>query len=126
MKKFAEAMRNYEYYDENQKPTVKVALIDDGIDPEKTRFRVKEGRTFDENGDTGLDNYYVDPGRHGTIMGRFITQMCPDVQLYVARLQRSPGSEIPAKAAKEVGMLFFYYNVIGYRKKRFLINFSRQ
>ncbi|KAJ0419144.1 hypothetical protein BJY00DRAFT_324506 [Aspergillus carlsbadensis] len=61
-----------------KKPIVKVALIDDGIDPEKTRFRVQEGRTFDEDGDTGLDHYYVDPGRHGTIMGRLISKMCPD------------------------------------------------
>jgi hypothetical protein len=100
MDKFTEAMRNYEY--EGQNPIVKVALIDDGIDPEKTRFRVQEGRTFDENGDTGLDNYYVDPGHHGTIMGRLISKMCPKVHLYVARLKKGPGSEISAVAAKEV------------------------
>ncbi|KAL4960196.1 uncharacterized protein BDV14DRAFT_183134 [Aspergillus stella-maris] len=99
MDKFTEGMRNYEHDD--PRPTVRVALIDDGIDPEKTRFRVQEGRTFDENGDTGLDNYYVDPGHHGTIMGRLISKMCPDVHLYVARLKKAPGSEISPVAAKE-------------------------
>ncbi|KAL4881677.1 hypothetical protein BJY04DRAFT_218119 [Aspergillus karnatakaensis] len=99
MDKFTEGMRNYDH--DHARPIVKVALIDDGIDPEKTRFRVQEGRTFDENGDTGLDHYYVDPGRHGTIMGRLISKMCPDVHLYVARLKKAPGSEISAIAAKE-------------------------
>jgi hypothetical protein len=103
MDKFTEAIRNYEY--EGQKPIVEVALIDDGIDPEKTRFRVQEGRTFDENGDTGLDNYYVDPGYHGTIMGRLVSKMCPEVHLYAARLKKGPGSEISAVAAKEVSNL---------------------
>jgi hypothetical protein len=103
MDKFTEAIRNYEY--EGQKPIVKVALIDDGIDPEKTMFRVQKGRTFYENGDTGLDNYYVDPGHHGTIMGRLISKICPEVHLYVARLKKGPGSEISAVVAKEVSSL---------------------
>lgn len=100
MNGFTVGMRNYKYTDEL--PCVKVALIDDGIDPEKTRFKVHEGRTFDETGDTGLDNYYVDHGRHGTVMGRLISMMCPNVQLYVARIKRAPNSDIPAVAAKEV------------------------
>ncbi|KAJ5692998.1 hypothetical protein N7462_002421 [Penicillium macrosclerotiorum] len=99
MSKFCEGMRNY---DAPRNPIVRVALIDDGIDPEKTNFRVHEGRTFDEMGDTGLDNYYVDPGQHGTIMGRLISKMCPNVHLYVARLKRAPGSDIPPTAAKAV------------------------
>ena len=101
MEKFANEVRNF-----NHENVVKVALIDDGIDPEKTTFKVTEGRTFNEDGDTGLDNYYVDPGRHGTIMGRLITKICPNVHLYVARLKRAPGSDIPAKAATEVSRMF--------------------
>lgn len=93
-------MRNYG--GTGQIPSVKVALIDDGIIPEKTTFRVYKGGTFDEMGGNGVGDYFVDAGPHGTVMGRLITMMCPNVHLYVARIKRGSSSDIPATAVKEV------------------------
>ncbi|KAJ6028111.1 hypothetical protein N7540_003687 [Penicillium herquei] len=99
MGKFTQEIQNFEAFPAAKMPIIKVALLDDGINLQKANFNVRVGRTFNEMGDTGLDHYYVDPGQHGTIMGRLITDMCCNMHLYVARIERSPASGIPHKAA---------------------------
>ena len=69
---------------------VKVALIDDGVDvtyKELSRI-IADGETFCEpSGASGLySSYYQSSGGHGTMMASLIRRVCPNVRLYVAKL----------------------------------------
>ncbi|KAJ5716939.1 hypothetical protein N7488_002585 [Penicillium malachiteum] len=115
MGNFTREIQNFEDFPAGKKPIIKVALLDDGINLQKANFDVRLGRTFSETGDTGLDHYYVDPGQHGTVMGRPITNMCCNMHLYVARIERSSASVIPqrAAAAEENALIQDGYHPVG-------------
>lgn len=70
---------------------VKVALIDDGVDGTHRVLgsNIQAGKSFCVG--TGPHNpvysYFMPSGCHGTQMASLIRDVCPRVQLYVARLQ---------------------------------------
>ncbi|KAI0403545.1 peptidase S8/S53 domain-containing protein [Xylaria palmicola] len=89
---FASFLRNASK--EKQVEPVKIAIIDDGIDATVPIFerRIANGATFCLYPDSPefVNSYYVPSGKHGTLMAQLICNMCPNVQLYVARLQELP------------------------------------
>ncbi|KAK5989096.1 Subtilisin DY-like protein [Cladobotryum mycophilum] len=105
MERFVQGLRNLvDEYDEQSvvsKLKVKVALIDDGIDPVKMRFKVADGRSFSEDEHASHDNYYVEAGPHGTVMASLINKMCPMVELYVAKIVPGNSGVIPPTAAAQ-------------------------
>lgn len=68
---------------------VKVALIDDGVDGAAFSENIKCGESFcGRNGPHNeLYNYWMPTGCHGTQMASLICEVCPEVELYVARIQ---------------------------------------
>jgi hypothetical protein len=70
--------------DEKKRPSVRVALLDDGAKLDGLDGRQK-GESF------RLDNaeYFVGPCSHGTEMARCIREICPMAELYIARLDDS-------------------------------------
>ncbi|KAF2269529.1 subtilisin-like protein [Lojkania enalia] len=88
MKTFATFIQNYEVL--GTQPVIKVALIDDGVDSyfDDLDQSIKEGQSYSlRDRDLGLWNpYYHSANGHGTVMAMLIRQMCPKVQLYVAKL----------------------------------------
>lgn len=94
------------------KPTrpVKVALIDDGVDGTHRVLgsNIQAGKSFCVG--TGPHNpvysYFMPSGCHGTQMASLIRDVCPRVQLYVARLQELGGGgtrTLTAESAIKVG-----------------------
>lgn len=69
---------------------VLVALIDDGVDinDQTIQSRVTAGRSFCHRSEPDNLNqgYYISSGGHGTAMAGFICKLCPNVQLYVLKL----------------------------------------
>lgn len=70
---------------------VKVALIDDGVDGAHKILgkNIKRGISFCSRPDSHnhVYSYCVPSGCHGTQMASLIHQVCPRVELYVARIQ---------------------------------------
>lgn len=66
------------------RPTVKVALLDDGAKLTDLHGK-QEGRSFR----AGDETYFVGPCEHGTEMARCIRDICPMAELYVGRLDDS-------------------------------------
>jgi hypothetical protein len=90
------------------KNTIKVALIDDGVNPSKLHVKgsVKGGWPPDGfAADRNFSTYYNSTDGHGTTMANLIHYVCPFVHLYVAKLQKSPpkGYRSVAHMAAEVG-----------------------
>jgi len=70
-----------------QLPTVKVAIIDDGIEYGQDHFHVATGFSFWRDDFTHtFKDFWVDSGGHGTRMASFITMICPMASLYIGRL----------------------------------------
>ncbi|ETS78061.1 hypothetical protein PFICI_10123 [Pestalotiopsis fici W106-1] len=100
MEEFAEFLQNAEA---NADPRlellrpVKVALIDDGVDINDPTIRTKvfDGRSFCHRDEEENLNqpYYVSGGGHGTAMASYICKICPNVQLYVLRLEEKASIE---------------------------------
>ncbi|KAJ2990249.1 hypothetical protein NUW58_g3043 [Xylaria curta] len=69
---------------------ITVALIDDGVDvnDQTLHSRIGGGRSFcHRDKEQNLNqSYYVSGGGHGTAMARLICKICPDVKLFVLRL----------------------------------------
>ncbi|KAI0969672.1 hypothetical protein F4678DRAFT_473528 [Xylaria arbuscula] len=93
----------------NTRP-VKVAIIDDGVDASLLSLdgKIAIGKSFCPyvNSTDLLSPYYVPSGNHGTCMATLISKICPEVSLYVARLdeRQAPGSshrQITAKSAAD-------------------------
>jgi hypothetical protein len=92
---------------------VLVALVDDGvhISEASVQSRVIGGRSFcHRNEDQNLNQpYYVSSGGHGTAMAGLICKLCPNVQLFVLKLDdkldASGGRTITAKSAAKVSQL---------------------
>jgi hypothetical protein len=90
---------------------VKVAIIDDGVDASLLSLdgKIAIGKSFCPyvNSTDLMSPYYVPSGNHGTCMATLISKICPQVSLYVARLdeRQAPGSshrQITAKSAADV------------------------
>lgn len=94
-----------------KKRPVKVAIIDDGVDASLLSLdgKISIGKSFCPYATSTdlLSPYYVPSGNHGTCMATLISKICPEVKLYVARLdeRQVPGSshrQITAKSAADV------------------------
>lgn len=93
---------------------IKVAVIDDGIDAAEASMHksLKKGTnwcTQPGSSDSSI-SWYVVPDAHGTLMATLIRQVCPNVKLYVARLDEatSPHGKrqvTAASAAKVCSMI---------------------
>jgi hypothetical protein len=88
---------------------VKVALIDDGVDANHLHLRenIKGGVTYctSSRGKRNVTNsYYASSTGHGTLMAALICFVCPDVQLYVAKLddQQASDGSFTARSAADV------------------------
>jgi hypothetical protein len=95
---------------------VKIAVIDDGVDASLVSLdgKIAVGKSFCPyaNSSELIGSYYAPSGNHGTCMASLICKICPEVSLYVARLDErispasNPGSssssrQITAKSAAE-------------------------
>ncbi|TWU74167.1 hypothetical protein ED733_000425 [Metarhizium rileyi] len=78
----------------NQVPPVKIAIIDDGIDATQydLQSKIAGGASFFPYPHSSelVNSYYVPRGQHGTLMAQLICSICPDAQLYIARLEELP------------------------------------
>ncbi|KAH6851063.1 hypothetical protein B0I37DRAFT_373102 [Chaetomium sp. MPI-CAGE-AT-0009] len=95
MEKFAAFIRGYREDVEDaiqdpklRPPRVKLALIDDGVDGLNADLSciIKAGQTFSERDDHHYNSYFKSARGHGTIMAMLIRKICPNVKLYVAKL----------------------------------------
>jgi hypothetical protein len=110
MENFARFIQNIKEDDGDDvkvQETVKVALIDDGIDTEHFYEHIVYGVSFCSSDGSGkTKGYYVAPGGHGTLMATLITEICPMVKLYIARLDEysavDGGRQITARSAAQV------------------------
>lgn len=92
------------------KCSVVVAVIDDGVDTYEPNIqsRVIGGRSFCHRDERQNLNqpYYVSGSGHGTEMAGLISKICPNVKLYILRLDEfmiEPGRrQITAKSAAKV------------------------
>ncbi|KAH8743654.1 hypothetical protein BGZ57DRAFT_808682 [Hyaloscypha finlandica] len=82
---------------EDKRPTVKVAVLDDGVSLDNLNLNGGQGDTC------RVDNvkYWVGPCPHGTRMVKCIQKLCPDAELYVARLDDSGMAEKKQKFTTE-------------------------
>lgn len=85
---------------------IKVAIIDDGVDPDKDNIgeNIADGETFYDN-KGHWPGYYQSSYGHGHYMAGLIQQLCPKVRLYIAKLNElwSDGkSQITAESAAKV------------------------
>ncbi|KAK9783757.1 putative Peptidase S8/S53 domain-containing protein [Seiridium cardinale] len=97
MERFAEFLQNAERNADPQvtlKYPVTVALIDDGVDinDQTIQCKVIGGRSFcHRDKEENLNQpYYVSRGGHGTAMASYICKICPNVRLYILRLDEYP------------------------------------
>lgn len=89
---------------------IKIAIIDDGVDATVPQLQsaIALGKSFSPypNSTEFMRAYFVPSGRHGTLMATLIKKICPNAELYVARLEERPAEDghrrYTAKSAKEV------------------------
>ena len=99
------------------KPEVKVAIIDDGIDESHPDLqeRIAGGKSFLKRPDKPdrMIDYWVSPGGHGTQMAKLICQVFPCARLYVIRLDEGVGEkgerQIKIDSAIKVRFPLVYY-----------------
>lgn len=70
------------------KPSVKVALLDDGC-----KLEVLEGEQKGQSFRLDQEEFFVGPCSHGTQMAHCILNVCPNAELYIARLDDSRKAE---------------------------------
>jgi hypothetical protein len=109
VKAFATFLRNI---NEGNKHIVKIAVIDDGVDAslDSLTGKIAAGKSFCPypNSTDLMSAYFAPTGKHGTCMASLISQLCPNVRLYVARLEEhrkldgDGRRQITAKSAAEV------------------------
>ena len=95
----------------NDSMAIKIAIIDDGVDANLVSLdgKIAIGKSFCPyaNSSELIGPYYVPTGNHGTCMASIISRICPEVSLYVARLdervsQRSrSNAQFTTKSAAE-------------------------
>ncbi|ORY72160.1 peptidase S8/S53 domain-containing protein [Pseudomassariella vexata] len=90
-------------------PRVKIALIDDGVDASHSDLSriIKEGITYCtsmQNNRYVPSSFYASATGHGTLMAALICDMCPNAELYVAKLNdqnSNNGFSFTAKSAAD-------------------------
>jgi hypothetical protein len=73
-----------------------VGLIDDGVVYKSSvRSNIKGGKSFcRRDKDQNLNEpHYVSSGGHGTAMAELICRVCPNVKLYIVKLDERLGRE---------------------------------
>ncbi|RYP17551.1 hypothetical protein DL765_004440 [Monosporascus sp. GIB2] len=112
MEEFADFLQTAERNIDRESPLtlkhpVTVAIIDDGVDinDQTIQSKIIGGRSFCHRDEEQNLNqpYYVSGGGHGTAMAGLICKVCPNVRLYILRLDEyfiEPGKRhITAKSA---------------------------
>lgn len=93
---------------------VKIAIIDDGVDASLISLdgKIAIGKSFCPyaNSTDLMSPYYIPSGNHGTCMATLIGKVCPEVSLYLARLDErttvgSSHRQVTAKSAADVCFL---------------------
>jgi len=124
MERFTSWLGNYIYPDDQTEISdtgitpIKIALIDDGVDgtidliSEKLKTGISFHKILDDLKRSRVLSYCSAGGSHGTTLATLICQVCPEVNLYVARLQCDHGRRIMIDSAIRVFSLafFLYYN----------------
>jgi len=75
---------------------VRVAILDDGIDMAYAHRIKCVGKSFFINRSQDSSEYwpwYFSSTGHGTLMAALVCKICPDVKLYVARLDQTINDE---------------------------------
>ena len=97
---------------------IKVALIDNGVDGtiDLISKRLKGGisfhKTVDNLGRSRVRSYCGSAGgSHGTLLATLICQVCPEVNLYVARLQCDGTGHIVIDSAIKVFSSSSYFSI---------------
>ncbi|KAL3255122.1 hypothetical protein ABHI18_008453 [Aspergillus niger] len=102
MDQFALIVNNYHRQLEKYSPTVKVAIIDDGIDPLQANLQenIEGGASFHHRpGRPDRPIYYWSaPGGHGTEMAKLICRICPKACLCIIHL----GEGLGEKEARQI------------------------
>lgn len=108
MKVFSSFLRGIE---EGTRHVVKIAVIDDGVDASLYSLagKIPSGKSFCPypNSTDLMSAYFAPTGKHGICMASLISHLCPNVRLYVARLEehrkvKGDGSrQITARSAAE-------------------------
>ncbi|GLA29423.1 hypothetical protein M752DRAFT_265902 [Aspergillus phoenicis ATCC 13157] len=97
MDQFALIVKNYHRHLGKYSPTVKVAIIDDGIDPLQANLQenIDGGASFHHRpGRPDRPIYYWSaPGGHGTEMAKLICRICPKACLCIIHLGEGLGEE---------------------------------
>lgn len=91
---------------------VKIAIIDNGVNTSLNTLdgKIANGKSFCPylNSTDFMTAYFAPSGKHETQMATLISQICPHVRLYVARLEEHPRidgdgrRQITTKSAAEV------------------------
>ncbi|KIW74380.1 hypothetical protein Z517_12320 [Fonsecaea pedrosoi CBS 271.37] len=83
---------------ENNFKSIRVALIDDGVDTTQSSLQGRDylGRSFAFD-DAGQRNYpyWISDSGHGTIMARFIRKICPTADIYIIKVATRPATQDP-------------------------------
>jgi Subtilase family len=98
----------------NRIPEIKVAIIDDGVDPKHPTLQghIADGKSFRKRMDIPerMVDYWVNPGGHGTVMADLVCRICPAVRLYIIRLDEGKGEngerQIKVDSATDVRIPF--------------------
>ena len=89
-------------------PTIRVAIIDDGIDPENGSIQIGDGKTFAADRDDSLGEFFVGCRGQGNLIASVINRVIPKALLYIARVQEhiepNGSSQFSVLAATEVSL----------------------
>jgi hypothetical protein len=109
MKEFSDFVGNVTNSLGQRSRKVRVAIIDDGIDWDYMRQIECEGKSFYKDRNELFDGthpWYFSNNDHGTLMAALVRMMCPNVVLYIGRLDQTenrPGQFQPTlESAAEV------------------------
>lgn len=96
----------------NKSMAVKIAVIDDGVDASLVSLdgKIAIGKSFCPyaNSSELIGSYFAPSGNHGTCMASLICKICPEVSLYVARLDErissasNPGSSSSSSSSRQI------------------------
>ena len=98
---FAKFIGNYPSVPQEK---IKVALIDDGVDTafQNLSNNIASGVSYCKRANGLYSSYYQSSGGHGTVMASLIRRVCPNVRIYVAKLD----DKLTAASAAKVNILF--------------------
>ncbi|PLB48737.1 subtilisin-like protein, partial [Aspergillus steynii IBT 23096] len=97
VEEFAREVKTYHKNFQSRMPSVKVAIIDDGINASQfdNHTCIAGGTSFQchhNRPDRPLD-YWASTGAHGTEMAKMVQRICPVAELYIIRLGEGTGEK---------------------------------